>query len=187
MNRTSRFCLTSALNYVITIDIVFSHLCHAILQLQELCHIALTFGNGTTTPTWSIDQGLLFFDGRFYILVTSPLLPDLLKALLLGGPSHMRYLMLGCHPPMTSHHNVTPSGILLGRAWPQGMVSHTMKIFLDDLGHQLLHINIYISLRPNSDRPRLSPDEFNGGDLMSSTMLDLMTMPPSDSTSTIRR
>ena len=72
MNRASQFRLTSALDYVITIDTVFDHLCCAILQLQELCHIALAIGNGTVAPAWSIDQGLLFFDGRFYILATRP-------------------------------------------------------------------------------------------------------------------
>jgi hypothetical protein len=102
MNGASWSRLPNALDYVDTIGTVFGHLRCAVLQLQELYHIALAIGNGTTTLAWSIDQGLLFFNGCFYIPTTSTLLPDLLEVLLLGGPAHMRYLALGCHPPPTA-------------------------------------------------------------------------------------
>lgn len=89
---------------------------------------------------------------------------DLLAALLLGGPAKV----LGLHPPpIALDHNASPSAILLGHPWPQGIVSSTTVIFLNNLGHQLPRIgNIHINLRHNSSQPRLSLDAFNGGEFM---------------------
>jgi hypothetical protein len=142
---------------------------------------------GKLVPAWYIDQGFLFFDRHFYIPATSPLLPDLLEALLVGGPAHMRFLALGSHPPSTAPgHSAAPSSILLGRPWPQCTVLSTTVIFMDGLGHQLFRIDhIYIGLRPNSNLPQLSPDELKRGDFMFGTMLDLTITSPTCSTSTI--
>jgi hypothetical protein len=58
-------------------------------------------------------------------------------------------------------------------------MSLTMVIFINNLGRQLIHVdNIYITLRPDSNLHRLLPDEFDMGNFMFSTMLDL-TMTPS--------
>jgi hypothetical protein len=117
------------------------------LQHRELRHLTLAITQGTVAPAWSIDQGLLFFDGRFYIPDALPLLSDLLATISLGGPDNMRYLALDSHsPPMAPHHNSTPTGILLGHPWLQGIISSTMVLFTDGLGRQIFHVNILISL-----------------------------------------
>jgi hypothetical protein len=158
------------------------------LQHRELRHLTLAITQGTVAPAWSIDQGLLFFDGRFYIPDALPLLSDLLATISLGGHDNMRYLALDSHsPPMAPHHNSTPTGILLGHPWLQGIISSTMVLFTDGLGRQIFHVNILIGLRPDSNQQRLSPDEFEKAYFMFGTMLDLTTTPTTCSNSTIWR
>jgi hypothetical protein len=94
MNRANHSCCPNALD---ADNSVFASLRQAVLQQQELRHIALAISNATTSPAWSLDQGLLFFDGRFYISAISPFLPDLLQVLLQGGPAHMALIALGYH------------------------------------------------------------------------------------------
>jgi hypothetical protein len=86
----------------------------------------------------------------------------------------MALLALGYHPPpIVPHHNATPIGILLGRPWLQGTVSSTMVIFINNLGHQLIHAdNVYIALRPDSNLHQLWPNEFDMGNFMFGTMLE---------------
>ena len=112
-----------------------------------------------------------------------------MDALLLGRPANMMLLALGLHPPPTTlDHNTSPSAILLGRPWSQGVVSSTTIVFLDDLDRQLLHIgNIHTSPRYNSDQLNLSPNVFNSGEFMFSDMLDLTMTPSTHTTSTICR
>jgi hypothetical protein len=52
--------------------------------------IATDIIDGTTALAWSIDHGLLFSNGGFYIPATSPLLVDLPDAPLFGGQANMR-------------------------------------------------------------------------------------------------
>jgi hypothetical protein len=51
--------------------------------------------DGIVAPAWSIDQELLFFDGRIYISAISALLPDLLDVVLLEGSMGICHLTLG--------------------------------------------------------------------------------------------
>lgn len=136
MNRANHSCHPNALDHVDADNSVFASLRQAVLQQQELRHIALAISNGTTAPAWSLDQGLLFFDRRFYISAISPFLPDLLQMLLQGGPAHMALIALGCHSPlMVPQLNAAPMAILLGRPWPQGSTINTARVvFLDNLG-----------------------------------------------------
>jgi hypothetical protein len=64
---------------------IFDHVHQAVLEVPELHAIATAIIGGTTAPAWSLDQGLLFFDGCFYLLLASPLLPDQLETLLVVG------------------------------------------------------------------------------------------------------
>lgn len=102
----------------------------------------------------------------------------------------MVLLALNCHPPpTTAGPNAAPTSILLGRPWPHASkVSSTTTIFIDNLGHQLIHIdNVYIALGPDSGLHRLSPNEFDMGHFMFGTMLDLTTTPSTRSSTTIWR
>jgi hypothetical protein len=90
----------------------------AIREQRELCTIARTVTEGRAALAWSLDQGLIFFNGRFYLLAASTLLPNLLQVLLRGGSTNMELLALGAHiPPSQGQHNGMPTHILLGRPW----------------------------------------------------------------------
>lgn len=101
MRASRNRCLT-ALDQVNGTDPIFDRLQQAVPQQYELRHIALAMIEGTAAPAWSLDQGLLLFDCRFYFPAASPLLLDLLQVLLQGGLTHMALLALGCHPPLTT-------------------------------------------------------------------------------------
>lgn len=62
----------TALNQVNATDAVFDWLRQVVLQQHELRHMALAVTDGTTTPAWSLDQGILFLNGRFYLPAASP-------------------------------------------------------------------------------------------------------------------
>jgi hypothetical protein len=131
----------NAFNHINTWGAIFDELRPAVLQERELHQVAITIDNDMVAPAWSIDQGFFFFNEHFYILVMSSFLVDLLDALLLGRPANMTPLALGLHlSPTTPDYNGSPSAILLGRLWPQGIVSPTTIIFLDNLDRQLLHV-----------------------------------------------
>ena len=105
------------------------------MQLPELRTIALAIINNATSGAWSLDQGILFFDGRFYIPASSPLLPDLLETLLLcGHTENLRLLAVGFYtPPLMSAATYNfPASILLTHQWPQGIVPAATTVFFDD-------------------------------------------------------
>jgi hypothetical protein len=81
LNRANRAQCPNALDYIDTTNIIFEHLRRATLQQRELHNVAMAIADGATAPAWSIDQGLLFFDGHLYLPATSSLLPDLLQVL----------------------------------------------------------------------------------------------------------
>lgn len=166
---------------------VFTELRDAVLQQRELRRIAIAIDDGSVAPAWSMDQGLLFFDGRLYIPAISPLLPDLLQIVKREGPAGWELIALGCHStPTLAHHNTTPTGILLGCLWPTGTIPSVTMIFIDDLDRQLFRVdNVSIALHHGSNRQRLSPGEFDPGHFMFGVMLDLTMSPPTQSNAMI--
>jgi hypothetical protein len=176
----SQISLHNALIYINTISAVFGRLCRAILQQQELHHIALApprhtgtvnnysdnfaanvppvdVTNETAAQAWSIHQGLLFLNGRLYTPATSPLQVDRLNALLLVRPANMRLPALYLHQPSTApDNNAPPSAILLGRPGPQTITSPTTVIFLDALERQLLRVGSAHIPKALKEKPGLS-------------------------------
>jgi hypothetical protein len=67
----------------------------AVREQWELRTVAMTIMDGQATRAWSVNQGLIFFDGRFYLPTASALLPDLLPVLHRGGSANMELLALG--------------------------------------------------------------------------------------------
>jgi hypothetical protein len=113
--------------------------------------------NETAALTWSIDQGLLFPDGRLYTPATSPLQVDLLNALLLIKPANMRLPALYLHQPSTTlDDNTPPSAILLGRPGPQTITLPTTVFFLDALELQLLRVGSVHIPQALKEEPGLS-------------------------------
>jgi hypothetical protein len=55
----------------------------------------MTIMDGQAAWAWSVNQGPIFFDGRFYLPVASALLPVLLWVLHRGGSANMELLALG--------------------------------------------------------------------------------------------
>jgi hypothetical protein len=78
LSPASRDHHTNTLNPINTNDKIFEHLCQATLQQQELCTIAMAIADGMVAQAWSLDQGLLLFDGHLYLPVASSLLSNLL-------------------------------------------------------------------------------------------------------------
>lgn len=66
-------------------------------------------------------------------------------------------------------------------------MSSTTVIFIDNLGRQLICVDVYIALRPDSNLHRLSLDEFDMSHFMFGTMLDLTMTPSTRSSATIWR
>jgi hypothetical protein len=67
----------------------------AIREQRELRTVAMTIMDGQAARAWSVNQSLIFFDGRFYLPVASALLPILLQVLRRGGSANMELLALG--------------------------------------------------------------------------------------------
>jgi hypothetical protein len=117
MNRSQRACHPNALNFIDDPDtIIFTHIQQAIREQRELRTIATTIMEGQAARAWSMDQGLIFFDGCFYLPTASALLSDLLQVLRRGGSANIELLALGTHLPPTHgvQLNRMPSHILLG-------------------------------------------------------------------------
>jgi hypothetical protein len=201
-NQVSQISLHNALTYINTISAVFGRLCRAILQQQELHHIALApprhtgtvnnysdnfaanvppvdVTNETAAQAWSIHQGLLFLDGRLYTPATSPLQVDRLNALLLVRPANMRLPALYLHQPSTApDNNAPPSAILLGRPGPQTITSPTTVIFLDALERQLLRVGSAHIPKALKEEPGLSTNI--GGTATLTWSLDQVIIVDSD-------
>ncbi|CAD6334259.1 unnamed protein product [Miscanthus lutarioriparius] len=63
-----------------TIDpAIITQLRLAALDEQEPQIISATIAVNAATPAWSLQQGVILYNGRYYILVTSPLLQELLE------------------------------------------------------------------------------------------------------------
>nr|AWA44959.1 hypothetical protein LOC101753448 [Saccharum spontaneum] len=175
LSKASRACLPNALDFIDSSDIIFEHLHRAVLRQRELATIAMAISDGVEAQAWSIDQGLIFFDGQLYLPAASALLPDLLQALRQGGSANMELLALGAQPPPTAaKHNGVPAYILLGHPWPQRRpITSTTVVFIDNLSRQLVRVdNVNIALRPGSDAHHLSPGEFDLGHFMFGSILD---------------
>jgi hypothetical protein len=73
------------------------------LHEPEWRDIASNIINKTAARAWLLDIDFILFDGHLYTPATSPLLPALVEALLIGGRvNNLNYLAFGFHtPPMT--------------------------------------------------------------------------------------
>jgi hypothetical protein len=79
MNKSKRAHLPNTLDFIDDPDtIIFTHIRQAIREQRELCTVATTIMEGQAARARSVDQGLIFFDGRFYLPAISALLSDLL-------------------------------------------------------------------------------------------------------------
>jgi hypothetical protein len=75
---------------------------------------------------------------RYYILVISPMLQDLLESL---GTTSPHLLAIGLHSATsTPTTQVFPSSILLLEEWPQRILPSAMIAFFDNNGQQFLSI-----------------------------------------------
>jgi hypothetical protein len=100
---------TNTLNPTDTTDKISKHLRQATLQQQELCTITMAIADSMVAQAWSLDQGLLLFDGHLYLPVASSLLSNLLQVLSRGVSANMELLALGAHqPPTHGQHNRVP-------------------------------------------------------------------------------
>jgi hypothetical protein len=69
----------------------------------------MAIADGMVAQAWSLDQGLLLFDGHLYLPVASSLLSNLLQVLSRGVSANMELLALGAHQPSThGQHNRVP-------------------------------------------------------------------------------
>jgi hypothetical protein len=68
-----------ALTAIETNSTILAHL-HQAVQ-EELRTIAAAIISRAAAPTWSLEQGILFFGGCFYLPAASPLLSKLLQSL----------------------------------------------------------------------------------------------------------
>jgi hypothetical protein len=116
--------------------------------------------NNAAAPTWTMDQGPIFFNGHLYIPVIPSILANMLQVLLHAGQRHMEPLALSSHLPSSTTHDIgAPMNILLGRS----TVSTTTAVFINNLGQQFIHIgNVYITPCADCDLHHLPPNKFDG-------------------------
>lgn len=156
MSRATKLRWPNCLNNISTWAHVFDKLRQATLRVPELHDITSDIINKSTTRAWSLDHGLLFFDGRLYIPATSPLLPDLLEALLIDGRTkNTNLLVMGFHTPLliaAATYNF-PSSILLTQPWPTGIIPSATVTFFDDMSSQFMTVrDVHINVNSNSRR-----------------------------------
>ena len=86
---------------------------------------------------------MVFYNGRYFLPATSPLLPELLEYL---NTTNLRLLVVGFYNPSRATTPAFPNSILLTRQWPQHIVPATTIFFFDEIGSQFLSINdVYIT------------------------------------------
>jgi hypothetical protein len=109
LSPASRDHHTNTLNPTDTINKISEHLRQPTLQQQELRTIAMAIANGMVAQPWSLDQGLLLFDGHLYLPMASSLLSNCLQVLSRDVLANMEFLALGAHQPLTyGQHNGVP-------------------------------------------------------------------------------
>ena len=135
---------------------------------RELQIISTTIELQAAAPAWSLQHGIVRYNERYYVPVTSPLLKDLLESL---GTSAPHLLAIGLHTATSSPTTQAfPSSILLLEAWPQCILPSATIVLIDNNGQQFLSIDDTYIGRKHADGPLLiSPANDNTGDLLFGT------------------
>ena len=103
---------------------------------REIQIISATIEVHAAAPAWSLQHDIVLYKERYYILVTSPLLQDLLESL---GTTSPHLLAIGLHTATsTPTTQAFPSSILLFEEWPQRKLPSAMIVFFDNNGQQFL-------------------------------------------------
>lgn len=86
--------------------------------------------SSTTAQAWSMDDNIIIFDGRFCLPTSSALQANLLETPC-GRSDHLQLLAVGLHTPLASPsaHYTFPSSVLMGREWPQCILSRATMVF----------------------------------------------------------
>jgi len=144
---------------------------------HELEIISATIEVQAAAPAWSLQQGIICYNERYYIPVTSPLLQDLLYSFDSSSP-HL--LTIGLHiATSTPTTQAFPSSILLLEAWPQLILPFAMIIFFDNNGQQFLSIeDTYICRQHANGHLQVSPANYNTDDLLFGMLQHFTTTPP---------
>ena len=124
--------------------------------------------NKVARSNWYMEQGMIFYNGHYYLPATSsPLLPDLLESL---HATNIWLMAIGFYTPTRVITSAFPNSILLTRDWPQHILLSAIICFFDDNGRQFLSIDdIYISNDDISGQPSISPLEHNMGAMLFNT------------------
>jgi hypothetical protein len=103
-----------------------------LLDEHELQIISATIEVQAAAPAWSLHHGILRYNERYYIPVTSLLLQDLLESL---GTMSPHLLDIGLHTMISSPTTQAfPSSILLLEEWPERILPSTTIFFFDGNG-----------------------------------------------------
>jgi hypothetical protein len=139
--------------------------------------INATIEVNAAAPAWSLQDGIIRYNDRYYIPVTSPLLQDLLESI---GTTSPQLLAIGLQTTTSSPTTQAfPMSILLLEEWPQRILPPATIIFFDDNGQQFLSINdVYISRQHVNGHPLISPANYNTGDLLFSQLQHFTTATP---------
>jgi len=148
--------------------------------------ISTTIEVQAAAKAWSLQHDIIRYNDRYYILVTSPLLRDLLESL---GTTSPHLLAIGLHTTTsTPTTQAFPLSILLLEEWPQHILPSATIIFFDNNGQQFLSIeDIYISRQHTEGHPLVSSANYDTGDLLFGMLQHFTTTPPTIVATTLCR
>jgi hypothetical protein len=96
---------------------IITQLRRAALDEQELQIIPVTITVNATAPAWSLQQGVILYNGHYYIPATSPLLQELPESVGTPTPQFLAVSFnTAASKPATQ---AFPSSVLLIEDWPQ--------------------------------------------------------------------
>lgn len=142
---------------------------HAVLSSLELRSIANGITSGTANSAWTMDDVIIFFDGLFYLLTSSPLLPNIIETILAGDIITWLQLLVvdfykSSQTPMLER--ISPKSVIMTTEWPQGIAPHTHTIFSDEVGCLFDIVDrIYLGTHNTTHQLDISPTQLNYSDL----------------------
>lgn len=98
MNRSNRARLPNATDFIKNSEAaIFSHIRHAVERQHELRRMQNAIKAGLESPNWSVERGLIFYDGRLYLPAASTILQDLIQELTKDELQQIELLAMGIY------------------------------------------------------------------------------------------
>jgi hypothetical protein len=132
---------------------------------------------------WTIQEGVIYYDNRLYVLAISPLLQDSLESLDMIAPN---LLAIGFHSAASDPAlQVFLSSILLLEPWLTQPLPSATIVFFDNNGQQFISINdVNINVQ-ESGHPLISPAYDTTGDTLFGVIRQFDITPTSQVLATV--